>query len=128
MLGFNTRHIQNDRCNLFSNTANPCDTLTLNVNFLGLVRLPDHIPLSYLEKKKLLKVKNFKSSLQFQAPGCPFEYNLVYGDQSKEGKRTVVPQNIGKKVQITCVIYNDRNIPYYQNEPFVVITKIRTIE
>ena len=128
MFSTNSRQLQTDKCNLFGRTTKLIDTLILDVTYLGLVRLPDHIALRYLEKRNLLLVKNFNSSLMFQPVNCPFEYNLVYSDPSKEGRSTVGPQNIGKKVQITCVIYNDRTIPGYENEPFVAIIKVRKIE
>jgi hypothetical protein len=130
MIGQTT--IAQNRCDIshLFNLTNQSDTIVVKGTIQSIkMRFGVDSSLVYMQKKNILKIKNFNSSIEFKIEGCR-NYHDFYFEVKCESQKKIEYLNNFKPSQLfnfTCIIFNDKNIPkgYIKDEPFIIITNIR---
>ena len=131
MIGQTT--IAQNRCDIshLFNLTNQSDTIVVKGTIQSIkMRFGVDSSLVYMQKKNILKIKNFNSSIEFKIEGCRNYHDFYYEIEQKNKVKMITYLNGFQQTQkfiFTCVIFNDKNIPkgYIKDEPFIIIIKIK---
>ncbi len=121
-----------NRCDIshLFNLTNQSDTIVVKGTIRSIkMRFGVDSSLVYMEKKNILKIKNFNSSIEFKIEGCRNYHDFYFEVKCESQKKIEYLNNFtpSQLFNFTCIIFNDKNIPkgYIKDEPFIIITNIR---